>query len=277
MKSSRSYVKSTVMVIAVVSVCVTGISYGFFKSGRETFLGKTADFVFRPVQTLFLSAFSKANDYYKTIIDAKGVLLERETLLEQNAALSEENRALISYRAENERLRALLELKENSPHQDIEVCEVLARDKNEHGNFVIDKGEKSGIKVNDAVVFRRALIGKVVAVSSSRAIVSPITQKGNSVSARTLRAQNLFIAEGNNETDCLTLSFFEEGTQLGEGDTVETSGLGGVFPEGLLLGVVREVEKDKKGEIKSAKMDTAVSFRGLQEVAVYRMGGENVP
>lgn len=272
MKGSKNYFKSTAMVLAVVSVCVTGISYGFFKSGRETFLGKTADFLFRPVQTLFLSAFSKTKEYYEVVTSAKEVLLERETLREQNAALAQENRALISFREENNRLRALLEIKENSSHSDIVMCEILARDRDAHGNFVIDKGTKSGIAVNDAVVFRRALVGKVVAVSGDRAIVSPVTQKGISVSARSLREQKLFVAEGSNETNKLSLSFFEEGTQLKEGDTVETSGMGGVFPEGLLLGVVGEVEKDETGKLKTAKIDTAVEVTQLHEVAVYRMG-----
>ena len=274
MKGSKNYLNIAAVVLAVVSVCVTGISYGFFRSGRETFLGKATDFLFRPVQTLFLSAFSKAGDYYEVITDAKGVLLERETLLEENASLKQENRALISFREENNRLRALLELKENSTHQNTVACEILARGSDVHENFVIDKGTKSGISVNDAVVFRRALVGKVAAVSQERAIVAPITQTGVSVSARSLREQKLFIAEGTNEANKLSLSFFEEGTKLKEGDTVETSGMGGVFPEGLLLGVVGETQKDEKGNLKEAEIETAVEVSQLHEVFVYRMGSD---
>lgn len=277
MKKSGMYIKSTAMVLAFFSVCVTGISYGFFKRGRETFLGKAADFVFRPVQTLFLSGFSKISDSYEVMRDAKGVLAEKEMLLEENAALSEENRKLISFREENKRLRALLELKEESIHKEIAACEILARGGDLHGNFVIDKGTKSGISKNDAVVYRRALVGKVVAVSENRAVIAPITQKGISISARSLRMQNLCIAEGENKKDSLLLSFFEKETQIGEGDTIETSGMGGVFPEGILLGVVHHVEKDEKGNLKSAEMKTAVPLGELQEVVVYLMGGKTTP
>ncbi len=276
MKRSKKYFNSTAMVLAVISVCVTGISYGFFKSGRESFLGSAADFLFRPVQTLFLSVFSKGEDYYEVITDAKGVLLERETLLEENAALRAENRALISIKEENNRLRVLLELKENNAYQNTVACEILARGSDAHENFVIDKGMNHGIMAGDAVVFRRALVGKVVAVSKKRAVVCPVTQKGSSISARSLREQKLFIAEGEDEKNTLTLSFFEEGTKLKEGDTVETSGMGGVFPEGLLLGTVKKTEKGKAGKENLTKLETAVEITQLHEVLVYRAGG-NIP
>ncbi len=278
MKQKQRDIKATVMVLAVISVCVTGILYGFLKSGRETFFGEATDFIFRPVQTLFLSGKEKAGDYFEAATNAAEVLSERDRLVEENAALSQENRALISLREENNRLRKLLEMKENSPQFPMVACEILARDNGSlSGNFVINQGKESGISVNDAVVSQRALVGKVVAVSRKRAICAPITQKGIHVSARSLRTQRLFLAEGQNRKNSMDLSFFEEETWLGEGDTVETSGMGGIFPEGLLLGVVRDVKKDEKGRVASAILESAVEMGQLREVAVILSGGEVAP
>ena len=67
------------------------------------------------------------------------------------------------------------------------------------------------------------------------------------------------------------LNYVTNDTSLVVGDTVETSGLGGIYPKGILIGTVSEIKSDALGYSQYAIIDTAVDFERIREVMVIRM------
>lgn len=265
-----------VLIMTVVLLGWVGVSRVFAESGNQNPVVSAADFLFRPVQSLFSKAKQRGYVLFETVSAAHSFRAENERLKEEIASLKQEERSAVSAIKENERLRALLDLEAENAEYDMVACEVIAKDGgNLRSEFQVSKGKRHGITVNDPVVVHRGLVGKVTAVSDGFATVTPIIDASCAVGARIVRTQALSVAEGGGsaqEHSALTLRFFAEDTEPVVGDVVETSGIGGVYPQGLLLGTVREVHKNGAGVSDYAELDAAVNFAQIHEVMIIRSG-----
>ncbi|MBQ7792197.1 MAG: rod shape-determining protein MreC, partial [Clostridia bacterium] len=132
--------------------------------------------------------------------------------------------------------------------------------------FQIDKGAQDGICKNSAVILRHGLVGKITAVSEHSAAVTAVTEPGNAVGARIVRNQEYCISESSGESS-FKLSCFSENTAPVKGDAVETSGAGGVYPAGVLIGTVDTLKENSDGTV-YASVIPAVDFSQIHEVMV---------
>ena len=190
--------------------------------------------------------------------------------------LSARVRELEAFGKENERLRQMLELKEAETERDIVCCEVIAKDPgNWFYSFTMDKGKGDGLKVDDTVMSGYGLVGRITEVGPNWAKVVTIIDSESSVGALVSRTQDLAIVDGDlylaDDGKC-KLNYLTKDTSLVLGDTIVTSGLGGVYPEGILIGTVSEIKSDSMGYSQYAVIDTAVNFEKIQEVMVIRNG-----
>ena len=182
------------------------------------------------------------------------------------------------YKDENERLRMMLELKSNAQDKDMVGCEVIAKDPgNWFYSFTVDKGSHHGIKVDDAVISNQGLVGRVTDVGHNWAKVLTIIDADSSVGASISRTQNLAIVDGDlslaDSGQCMMNFITNDSSLVVVGDTVVTSGLGGVYPAGVLIGTVSEIKSDAMGYSQYAVIDTAVDFERIREVMIIRSEG----
>lgn len=178
-------------------------------------------------------------------------LRTRGSLLEENARLRRENLVLegrsqqiAALRAENTRLRALL----NSSallQDDILVAEVIgvSPDPVRH-EVILNTGESAGVYIGQPIIDAAGLVGQVIHASERSARILLITDSTHSVPVQVNRNGVRGIAEGSGDLGTLQLQHIAATTDIREGDLLVTSGMGGRFPQGYPVGTVTLIERD---------------------------------
>ncbi len=265
--------KIVLLAVTVVIFILMGVS---FAARNASSPGNILGTVLRPVQQLFSRIGGGVGGFFGFIGDMKDFQAENLGLKDQVAVLEEKVRELEACKQENERLRQLLDLASNETDRDMVGCEVIAKDPgNWFYTFTIDKGSDAGIAVDDTVIAGHGLVGRITEVGSGWAKVLTIIDTDSSVGALISRTQDFAIIDGElslADNGKCRLSYVTKGTSLVLGDAVVTSGLGGVYPEGILIGTVSEIKSDSLGYSQYAVVDTAVDFERIREVMVIRSG-----
>jgi len=170
---------------------------------------------------------------------------------------------------ENRRLRRLLEFKEKTPLHFI-AAEVIGKDLIGMPGFIlINDGWVDGTQKNMALVSDKGLIGRIVSVNRSTSIGQIITDPNYRVSARIQRSRVLGIVRWLYGNIC-TLEAVTEGSDVVVGDCVVTSGYSQIYPPGIVIGHIVEVNR-KRGELfLYIILRTKVNFETLEEVLVMK-------
>lgn len=264
-----------VLSITVLAFIFMGVSFATLTSNSKSgTVNNIVNSIISPVQKFFWGAGNWIGDLFVYREDMHTYREDNLALKEKVEELERKVRELSAYESENERLREVLELKSNSLDGKMVVCEVSAKDP---GNwfyvFTIDKGTNYGIKKNDAVMTNAGLVGRVCEVGANWAKVKSIIDSDSSVGAVISRTEETAIIDGDltlAEQGKCRLNYIKSDVSIVAGDTIETSGLGGVYPKGVLIGTVSEIKKDSSGYARYAIVDTAVDFENIREVIVIK-------
>jgi rod shape-determining protein MreC len=210
------------------------------------------------------------------------------TLYSDNQALRVENDKLkqtdvniTELLAENERLKAMLDYKKGAAQFDLLPAVVVARDPGSWTNIIIiDRGAKDGITKGMPVVTPQGLAGNVISVFSNSAKVQLILDSHSAVGALVQRPESRVaaIVEGVASSPLSPrMVKIARDADIIKGDKIITSGFGGIYPKGLLVGEVTDVVNEEGGLLKYAVLKTAVDFDRLEEVFVIINSREPVP
>lgn len=184
-------------------------------------------------------------DWGNTTIQSRGDLLEEnEKLGRENLILEGRSHQMAALRAENVRLRSLL----NSAallQDDVLVAELIgvSPDPMRH-QLVINKGAREKVYTGQPLIDAEGLMGQVVAVSEFSSRVLLITDSTHSIPVQVNRNGVRAIAEGIGALGTLEVHHVAATTDIEEGDLLVTSGLGGRFPVGYPVAVVSKIERD---------------------------------
>ena len=154
---------------------------------------------------------------------------------------------------------------------------ILNRNKSYWFNTItIDKGKSAGIKKDMAVITKNGLIGKISMVSNTSSEVKLITSDDVnfkvSVAIRTNNDDNYAILNGySKKTGLIKASGIDKTTQINKGDTVLTSGLGGMIPAGIYIGTVEKIESDKYNLSKNVYIKTYQDFNDIHYVTILKV------
>ncbi len=167
----------------------------------------------------------------------------------------------------NQRLRALLNFKK-SIATPLLPAELVSFDPSGwFQTILIDKGSSDGVAQDMAVVSAEGLMGRVIGVSSRHAKVLLILDANSAVDALIQRSRVRGVLVGLGRDLCL-LKYVQRNEDVQVGDQVISSGMGGVFPKGLLLGTVQEVVRGSSGLFQRVEVEPAADFSRLEEVMV---------
>lgn len=172
---------------------------------------------------------------------------------EENIRLKEELNNLLKeqqkYREallENKRLRELLSLKEKE-HRYVTAARVIARGTDQWSNtFVLDKGLLDGVTKDMIAITHRGLVGKISSVSDSYSTLLLLTDINFSSAARLQESRIEGVLSGTGFRKCL-LKYIPHEEKVEKGNTVITSGLDSLFPQGIPIGYVSKVNKKGTG------------------------------
>ncbi len=208
-------------------------------------------------------------DGYIQLVDTQRENLRlRDDIRSLNLRVLEGNEAVLA----NRRLERLLDMK-NSVKAPTVAATVIGEDLTSwFRTLVINRGSSNGIREGMAVVSADGVVGQTVKVSASTARVLLLTDHASGIAATIQLSRARGVVKGNGEMLC-TLEFTTREEDVKVGDTVITSGIGGLFLKGLPIGEVTMVKRGEYGIFQTVSIRPAVNLAHLEEVLVVQRGG----
>lgn len=239
--------------------------------------------------SLALSPFQQATAWVANEIHyVTGAVWEMATLYEQNKMLRSEveqlrginlqaNEAL----AENERLRKMIGYQQAARQFDFVAARVIGRESDTWSRMiVIDRGTMNGIANDMPVVTPQGLVGRVVEAGMNSSKVQLILDPRSSVGTIVQRAESRVtgIVQGDMDNPTMPqMVNIPKNADVVEGDVIVTSGFGGVYPKGIIVGLVSSLKNDDGGLLKIGVLEAAVDFQKLEDVMVITASREAPP
>lgn len=260
--------KNRPLVLGGVLLLVALLWYSVSLRGKEetNFLERLVLTVTGPAQSGLTSMINGTADIWEHYLFLVDTAAENEALVAENRTLKELLTQSDEVRLENQRLRRLLDFKES---QEIETlpARVVAEDASSwFRTIMIDKGEEHGVSEGLPVVVAEGVVGRVVRSSSRFARVLLVTDASSAVASLLQGNRARGVCRGEGER--LSFDFVLRQEEVRVGDRIVTSGMGGVFPKGLVVGSVKTVDRMEFGLFQSITVSPAVDFSHLEEVLV---------
>ncbi|MEA3346206.1 MAG: rod shape-determining protein MreC [Chloroflexota bacterium] len=225
-----------------------------------------------PPQRTLASITGGVSEFFTTLRELGTLRRENEVLRELADKLMIENVRLKEAEAENEELRRLLKFTRANPRQEYRAAEVIGRvigrDPSSFLSYLtIDVGEEEGIETGMPVVTDRGLVGRVAEAGLSSSKVLLIIDARSSVNALFQSTRASGMVEGVLGGG-LVMKYVSQDQPVSVGDVVLTSGLGGNFPKGLVIGQVLAVHQRDVEMFQQAQVQPTVDFSCLERVLV---------
>lgn len=244
----------------VLFVLLLAVGFGIRhleKDEKETVVAGALASVYYPAQV----AVSSVNRIHS-------IAYENDSLKRENALLKMERDNLREGLEETKRLRELVHF-DNVWKYSIVTARVIGRNPGRLlTTFVVNRGTEHGIDLNMPVFTTRGLVGRISAVSKTHAKVQLLPDPALHVSVMVQRTRVVGFLNGGsaNYLQAMIPSY----TGVREGDTLVTSGLGGIYPKGIGVGVVRAHRKGDVEVVTDLELDPFQKFTRLEEVFIMR-------
>ncbi len=267
MRTTKKKVFWLIGVVVVILICMV---ISTVETEHNRVISDVAGLVAQPFQKLFVGIDNMLDygmDYFQDMADLKkeNAALRSQVVMLQSR-LSEDN----TVRSENERLRALVDLKERTEGHDTTAASVLAIDPSGwYSYFIIDKGTNDGLSKNCVVIDAGGVLGRIEAIGSTWARVVTILEPGTACGAEVSRTGDTGILEGDPLLDgkCKMTSLSKD-VNITPGDYIITSGSGDVYPSGLIIGRIKEIREEDLS--RTAIVEPTGNVKSPKEVMVIR-------
>lgn len=233
----------------IISIILSGLCFASYNSGTSGILAKGLGIVTSPLQAGAenVSNFVKGlgNRYYTV----KSLTEENRALKEQNKALKKENDHAKIIKKQNDDLYEFLELKREHTDFKFVNAKIISRTSSNYtSSFTIDKGSFHGLTKDMPIISSDgSLIGVVLSVNTTSAKCLAITSYDMTVGVYDETSGNTGLLSGDfdlfSEKKCLISGLLTE-TGVTKGDKILTSGLGDIYPAGLIVGTVEDIIPD---------------------------------
>ena len=220
-----------------------------------------------PLQNFVSKTINAVEDVWIRYFALIKVRQENERLKKELDLLRMENARYREIAAASKRLQELLRFKNTIPWP-VTEAQVIGRDPSGwFESVIIDKGRGSGLRMNMPVVDARGVIGRLVSVSSNYSKVLLLIDQNSAVDCLVQRSREKGIVKGLSAGLC-KLDYVVKAGDVVVGDVVVTSGMDRVFPKGLPVGEVVEVQDTPWEFFRDVKVRPMVDFSKLEDVLV---------
>ncbi len=265
------------LIILLVSIIILVALIGFSLKQREE-LTWPEQFVKDTVgwaQTLVSRPAHYIAGFFENVKDLQNTYEENKELKSKLNELAQLKANVQSLEDENIKLRDVLDKQDSLRDFEPVQATVIGRNPERWNELVIiNKGSTSGIEANMSVITATGLIGKV---KNSRQLTSTVqllssNDSTNRVSAEIVGDEKVYgqIEGFDRESERLLLRKIPYEAKVEEGQIVQTSGLGGIFPSGLIIGAVEEIVPDEYGLTQTAYVKPSADFYDIEHVMVVK-------
>lgn len=165
-----------------------------------------------------------------------GLKQENEELKDLNSKLEQDLRELEIIKAENETLKEYLGLTEKYTDYKTVPAYVISKDiSNFSSTFVINVGKKDGIEENMTVIADKGLVGYVISATDNTSKIQTIIDPSSAVTASISHSEDSIVCKGSLSDKRLKGTYIPTSADIADGDTLETSGMGGIYPKGIVI------------------------------------------
>jgi rod shape-determining protein MreC len=254
---------STLVVLGVSILCLTP----FPGRGAIETLGST---VLEPIQFGVSGTFGELASVIDTVQRVRTLATENRDLRDRNDELEADVVRLHELEVENRELRNLLSLRDQMGPGAFVPASVIARDDTPYVQAItIDRGANDGVKEDAVVITHKGLVGRVERVNPTSAKVRLINDLNSSVGVRLqTESRTTGVLRGQSQGNLMVIAYIPQTDSVEAGDVVITSGLGAVFPEGLVVGKVARVERKDADPFQAAVVEPAVEMDKLERLYV---------
>ena len=243
--------------------------------------GKTAMAFLSPFQQGFSSLGGGVSDLKDSVEEMEHLQTEVVQLRAEVEQLRAQNLNASEALSENQRLRALLGYERHATQFDMVAASIIGRESATWSSVVmINRGTLDGVADNMAVVTEMGLVGHVVEAGLNTSKVQLILDPRSSVGTLIQRPESRVagIVEGDiNNPHAPKMVNIPKDADVKVDDMIVTSGFGGVYPKGIVVGKIKEIRNDEGGLLKHGIVATTVNFEKLEDVAVITESREAPP
>ena len=261
--------KKMVLIIGVIVLIAVNIIVLSVNSRRYTKFGleRIALSLISPFQELVTRTIGFTKDIWHHYFALATIARENDILISRLNQAAEKNNLLRETELANERLRNLLDF-QKSITELVVAAEVIGRDPSAwFKTIIIDKGKADGLTKGLPVVMPQGIVGQVIEAASHYAKVMLIIDRNSAVDSLIQRTRARGVVKGES-TDQLRLAYVLRKKDVQVGDIVVSSGLDGIYPKGLRIGLVAEVIDHEADIFHEVFITPFVDFEKLEEVLV---------
>ena len=256
----------------VIAACV--IMGGVYAFGGPNLLSGVLGAVVTPLEKGVSAVTDWASNIFGYFYQYSSLQEENARLKEELAGLRNQQREYLEALSENADLREMLGLKQKHREFDLEYCSIVSATEGSYrSGFTIDKGSVNGIETGDCVIVSEGMIGFISEVGPNYSEVLTVLDVSTHVGAVLSRTRETAVSEGSLELlpdGRFKLSYLPNNADVEAGDPVETSGYGGLYPQGLLLGTVVDFLPESHGISSYAVVEPVVPLEELKSVFVVK-------
>ena len=260
----RKYQSIAVAAVLLI-ISLTVLSFSAIRLSETEFLRKMVLEAAAPVEDTINISLQNLHDVWKRYLFLVGLEDENRRLRKQNADLTEQLNRYREGSLEAMRLQKLLDLREDIPPRTV-AARVIDRNRSSlFKTLLINKGTADGLRVGLAVLSDQGVVGRIIETSWHASRVLLLIDGNSNIDGLIQRSRAQGILQGAGSAGC-SLKYISRAEEVLAGDVVISSGLSGVLPKGLLLGVVTGASRKEGGLFQKIDVAPAVDFEKLEEV-----------
>ena len=262
----RNY-KTIIFIVILLAAILIVLSYNLKQKSPAWLIKKVVLEVAAPVQNILNASVKSVSDAWSRYLFLVGIEEENKNLKKKIDDLKAQ---LILYQEgylEAERLRNLLALKDDYNFKFVTACVIGREQVALSKTVVINKGTAHGLNAGMPVLAGSGLVGRVIDVSWHAAKILLLIDESSNIDAIVQRNRTQGIIRGAGSQGYV-LKYISKTQDVEEGDVIISSGIGGVFPKGMMIGQVSRIDKQEAGLFLKINVVPSVDFSKLEEVLV---------
>lgn len=262
--------KGVIGIIITIVILILLVVFTNTNGNQMSYIENICNVFVMPIQNGFTYLKNKISGNDSFFADMDSLKQENEELKQKNSELEQSLRELEIIKAENETLKEYVNLKDKYKDYNTIPADVINRDiSNYSSTIIINVGSNDGIKENMTVIADNGLVGHIVSVSSNTSQVQTIVDTASAVTSTISTTEDTIVVQGTlDDKTTLKATFIPTDAVVLQGDSVETSGIGGIYPKGIHIGTISEVVNTNNITDRYAIVETAVNFTKLNTVLV---------
>lgn len=261
------------VIVIILSVCFLFLIGYSVQRENVSFVENGVGATLNPIQGIFYKIGSGVKNSLSFIFNINEIKKENEELRSMNKDLEYKSNQNALLEQENQRLRGMLNFTDLRNEYNYVGCDIVGiSGSNFLDGYIINKGKNVGIQKGMVAITGEGLVGQVTSVGNNWAIVQSLCNENIAVAGYVITTQEsdgiVKGYKGNEDKFLAQITGLSIKSQVSKGDVILTSGLGGIYPKGIKIGEVLEVEEDKAAVVKNAIIKPSIDFNKLEQLLI---------